>query len=90
MNYGMKFIILYVCVVYDILYENLLFNYWVPTRCTHIDPVLAGKHSDQFGVLVECAKILLIIDLGAVRVQVYGWLMVALFELLGHLGAYLL
>lgn len=60
------------------------------TLCTHINPMLAGKDSDQFGILVEGAKIFLVIDLGAIRVQVDGWLMVALLELLGHLGAYLL
>lgn len=90
MNYDIKYITLYVYFVYGILYENMEFNYSLPTRCTHIDPMLAGKHSDQFGILVQRAKIFLIIDLGAIRIQVYGWLMVTLFEFLGHLGAYLL
>lgn len=52
--------------------------------------MLSGKYGHQLGVLIEGAKIFLIVDFGAIGVQVDGRLLFALVKFLGHLGAYLL
>lgn len=38
---------------------------------THIAPLLAGKDGNQFGIWLQSAEVLLIVDLGAIAIQVY-------------------
>lgn len=57
---------------------------------THIDPMLARKDGHQFRVLIECTKVFLIVDFGAIGVQMDCWLLLTLVKFLGHLGAYFL
>lgn len=52
--------------------------------------MLAGKHGHQLRILIQGAKILLVIDLRAIGVQVDGGQVVRLLELLRHLAANLL
>lgn len=52
--------------------------------------MFAGKDSDQLGVLVQGAEILLVVDLGAIRVQMDCRLLLAFLKFLGHFCANLL